>query len=212
MQQGISCSKIQMPQPTAAYPEQNRKAQARRTEIAAKAHTAQVTAQLPVPITFRKYRINSGKRAFEAWMALTGDIPSSIVVECARVKSAFNGADVAFHIGIKASRLYASQYTKMEGLFLLKNIDLFAFTLSLQYPGIHQHYFHIEAKYRSNRRSWTKEAHSTLVHKLKDAKWVPQKQKDNDDKYTFLKPCERGYRIAARWICVQDGDGMVRSC
>ena len=32
----------------------------------------------------------------------------------------------------------------MEGLFLLKNIDLFAFTLSLQYPGIHQHYFHIE--------------------------------------------------------------------
>ena len=35
----------------------------------------------------------------------------------------------------------------MEGLFLLKNIDLFAFTLSLQYPGIHQHYFHIEVSF-----------------------------------------------------------------
>ena len=33
----------------------------------------------------------------------------------------------------------------MEGLFLLKNIDLFAFSLSLQYPEIHQHYFRIEA-------------------------------------------------------------------
>ena len=32
----------------------------------------------------------------------------------------------------------------MEGLFLLKNIDLFAFSLSLQYPEIHQHYFRIE--------------------------------------------------------------------
>ena len=35
----------------------------------------------------------------------------------------------------------------MEGLFLLKNIDLFAFSLSLQYPEIHQHYFRIEAKW-----------------------------------------------------------------
>ena len=41
------------------------------------------------------------------------------------------------------------------------------------------------AKYRSNRGRLTNEAHSTLVHKLKNAKWVPQKQKDNDDKYTF---------------------------
>ena len=34
----------------------------------------------------------------------------------------------------------------LEGLFLLKNIDLFAFSLSLQYPEIHQHYFRIEVK------------------------------------------------------------------
>ena len=46
------------------------------------------------------------------------------------------------------------------------------------------------AKYRSNRGRLTNEAHSTLVHKLRNAKWVPQKHKDNDDKYTFLKPAD----------------------
>ena len=47
-----------------------------------------------------------------------------------------------------------------------------------------------KANYRSNRRSWTKEAHSTLVHQLKDAEWVPQKQKGDIKKYTFLKPAD----------------------
>ena len=32
----------------------------------------------------------------------------------------------------------------MEGLFLLKNIDLFVLLLSLQYPEIHQHYLRIK--------------------------------------------------------------------
>jgi len=41
-----------MSQPTAAHPQQTQQntAQAHHTEVAAKAHTAQVAAQLPVPI------------------------------------------------------------------------------------------------------------------------------------------------------------------
>ena len=38
----------------------------------------------------------------------------------------------------------------MEGLFLLKNIDLLAFLLSIQYTEIYQYYFRIEANPWSN--------------------------------------------------------------
>ena len=52
LQQGISFQEIQMSQPTPAYPQQTQQntGKAHHTEVAAKDHTAQVTAQLPVPI------------------------------------------------------------------------------------------------------------------------------------------------------------------
>ena len=42
----------------------------------------------------------------------------------------------------------------------------------------------LEASYRSNRRCPTKTANSTLVHKLKKNKWVPQKGNK------FVRPCD----------------------
>ena len=48
----------------------------------------------------------------------------------------------------------------------------------------------LKAKYRSNSWYEIKIAYSTLVHRLKDAEWVPQKQKSDENKYVFLKPAD----------------------
>ena len=48
----------------------------------------------------------------------------------------------------------------------------------------------LEAEYKSNSWYGIKTAYSTLVHRLKELKWVPQKQKNDEKKYTFLKPAD----------------------
>ena len=47
----------------------------------------------------------------------------------------------------------------------------------------------LKASYRSNSRHYTKTADSTLVHKLKENEWVPQKQKGQEE-YIFLLPID----------------------
>ncbi len=49
---------------------------------------------------------------------------------------------------------------------------------------------YLKARYRSNGSRKINTAKSTLVHKLKDAEWVPQKQKSDENKYVFLKPAD----------------------
>ena len=46
------------------------------------------------------------------------------------------------------------------------------------------------ARYRSNSRYTINRAHSTLVYKLKQHKWVPQLQENGTDEFQFFKPAD----------------------